>query len=259
MSILTEIAAKTRLRVAEQKQRIPFALLKETIARTERAPLPFADLFRHEGLHVIAEIKRASPSLGFIAPDLDPIQVADAYLTAGARALSILTEPHYFKGDIAFLKAIREKYPAAPLLMKDFFLDAYQVAQARALGADAILVIVAMLGEEESGRLMQCAHELNLTPLVEVHDEDELAIAVRLKAPLIGINNRNLGDLSLSLETTRRLLAKMPDGITVICESGLKTREELLSMRKLGCHGFLIGTALMAGKQPGTALSALLA
>ena len=258
MSILMEIAAKTRERIEREKKLTPMEELRKTAMIAGRLSSPFAEIFRRPGLNVIAEIKRASPSRGDIAPHLDPLLVANGYLGAGARALSILTEPYYFKGSIQYLKDIRARHPHAALLMKDFFLDEYQILQARAYGADAVLIIVAMLGEKESGRLMRAALDMGLCPLVEVHNEEELTIALKLKARLVGINNRNLNDLSLSLATTRNLLAGMPPDVTVICDSGLNSHDDLVAMRELGCHGFLIGTALMSSDDPAAALTAML-
>ena len=254
--VLGRIGRSALERVGEEKKRVLLsALQEESKAFT---PKDFAQNLRLPGIRVIAEVKMASPSKGKIAPSLNPLRVAKEYLAAGAAALSVLTEPYYFKGSIDYLRQIRLAHPHAFLLMKDFFVDSYQLWQARAAGADAILVIVALLGEEASGKMIEEAKSMGLTPLVEVHDETEFAIAKRLGASLIGVNNRNLKDLTISLETTERLLAKKDDLKTYVGESGIESGQDLLRLKKAGCHGFLIGSSLMASGHPGAALRRLL-
>jgi indole-3-glycerol phosphate synthase len=258
-SVLHKIGALARQRVETDKQRQSQAELQAAWQAHEgRKPKDFRSLFTRAGLQVIAEVKRASPSKGDIAAHLDPVQVAQDYLQNGAAALSVLTEPHYFKGDLAFLQAIRRQHPEAYLLQKDFVVDPYQLYQAALAGADAILIIVALLGEADSARILKLARDLGLSALVEVHDAEELAIAERIGADLIGINNRNLKDLSISLDVTRRLLPACPQHARIICESGLETRQDLLDMQSLGCHGFLVGTSLMRTGEPGPALRRLI-
>jgi indole-3-glycerol phosphate synthase len=257
-SVLHKIGETARKRVEEQKKKLSEGDLRKAVAQMTRKPNPFVDLFRPEGLHVIAEIKLASPSKGDIAPELDPLWVAEQYLSQGARALSVLTEPYYFKGNLEYLRAIRQRFPEASLLQKDFLVEPYQIYEAALAGADAILIIVALLSQETSALLLKTAQELGLGALVEVHNREELEIAKTLGAPLIGINNRNLKDLSISLDTTRELLPYCPSQTSIICESGLSTHEDLTSMRAAGCHGFLVGTSLMKTGEPGLALGRLL-
>ncbi len=257
-SVLHKIGLTARQRVEEQKKALGEEELKKLVSHLDRKPNPFVALFAEPGLHVIAEVKLASPSKGDIAPQLDPLWVADEYLHNGARALSVLTEPFYFKGHLDYLRAIRQKFPRASLLQKDFLVDPYQIYEAALAGADAILIIVALLGQETSALLLETARSLGLGALVEVHNREELEIAKAIGAPLIGINNRNLKDLSISLDTTRELLPFCPTGVSIICESGLSTHQDLISMRTAGCHGFLVGTSLMKTGQPGIALKGLL-
>jgi indole-3-glycerol phosphate synthase len=257
-AVLSEIAEFTRKRVAEQKRVLPPGKLLEQ-ARNARQPRPFAEAFGKPGTHVIAEIKRASPSEGQIAPGADPVAVAQEYLSAGATALSVLTEPGFFKGDVEFLARIRAVAPEALLLMKDFVLEEYQLAQARFFGADAVLLIVAMLEPADLKRLFGQARALGLEALVEVHDDEELKAAAELGATLVGVNNRNLKTMKVSLETSERLAPLAPKGATLIAESGLSSRADLDRLAARGFHGFLIGTAFMKSGEPGRALGRLLA
>ncbi|MGE3726497.1 MAG: indole-3-glycerol phosphate synthase TrpC [Candidatus Sericytochromatia bacterium] len=260
-SVLERIAQSTRARVAATQKEIPLSILQSQLfesAKDLHIPSDFKAAFKQD-YSVIAEVKLASPSKGLIAPDLDPVNVAGQYLQNGAQALSVLTEPEYFKGDLAYLAAIRQAYPQARLLMKDFILDPYQLYQGRLAGADACLLIVAMLSRADLQALYQQARELSLTPLVEVHNAQEMQIALELGADLIGVNNRNLKTLEIDLQTSRLLAQHLPAGITLICESGLSTGHDLNAAKSWGYHGFLIGSHLMASGQPGAALAALLA
>ncbi len=223
-----------------------------------RMPAPVMPAFQTAGYHVIAEVKFASPSEGDIRATHDPQGVAAGYLAAGARMLSVLTEPRYFKGSLDYLAAIRAAAPDALLLRKDFICDAYQLHEARAYGADAILLIVAMTDDALTKDLLQTALSLGLTPLVEVHDADELARAQAMGAEMIGVNNRNLKTLKTSLETSRRLAPLKKDGSVLICESGLSTAAQLADMRRIGYDGFLMGTHFMRQQNPGDGLGALL-
>ncbi len=204
--------------------------------------------------NIIAEIKFASPSEGDIHSGGNPVQIAEGYLGAGARMLSVLTEPLYFKGELAYLEAVRRSQPEALLLRKDFMIDPYQLLEAKAYGADAILLIVAMTDPALTKDLFDQAQALGLTPLVEVHDDAELEQALVMKADFIGVNNRNLKTLKTDLETSRRLIKCKPKDAAFICESGLSSAEDLRSMRMLGYDGFLMGTTFMRQSDPGKAL-----
>lgn len=257
MSVLDKIAAATRERVEAQKARIPQRLLEADIAAA-RQPHDFGAAFAAPGFNVIAEVKLASPSKGPIAPDLEPVSVAGDYLAQGAAALSVLTEPRFFQGDLSYLSRIRQACPEARLLKKDFMLDPYQFYQARLAGADACLLIVAMLEVNRLKELYALARELGLTPLVEVHTEAEMQVAVNLGADLIGVNNRSLETLVTDLRTSQRLRPLAPPTATLICESGLSRGADLVQARDWGFDGFLIGTHLMATGHPGAALAELL-
>ena len=222
-------------------------------------PIPWRNLFAKTKVNIIAEVKFASPSEGLIRSDLQPEEAARAYLEHGARALSVLTERRHFRGDISFLSRIRKAFPDAPLLMKDFIVDERQIHWARLAGADAVLLIVNALGDDDLKRLHDAACERSLTPLVEVHDEEELERAHRLGATLIGVNNRNLKTMAVSLDVARRLSPASRDERTYISESGVQNGDQIRGLRSLGYDGFLVGTALMKQAHPGHALAKLIA
>jgi indole-3-glycerol phosphate synthase len=257
-NILEKIAASTRRRVEAEKLKVPYGRLREEAARS-RVPYDFRAEFLPEAVHVIAEIKLASPSRGDIAPSSDPAEIAKQYLDGGARAVSVLTEPEFFKGSALYLRQVRAACPEARLLMKDFVLDEYQLARARADGADCILLIVALLGREKTPLFIRKAQELGLACLVEVHDEEELEIALGSGATLVGVNNRDLKTLRINPDTSMRLASLAPDDVVLISESGLSSGRELIELRNLGYRGFLVGTALMKAASPGEALRSLLA
>lgn len=258
MSVLAKIAASTRQRVATYKSETPLNALQAQ-ALYQRQPRDFIAAFSNtQQPHIIAEIKRASPSRGPIAPELKPLDVAQAYLENGATALSILTEPEYFQGEPAILSHVRQHFPEALLLMKDFILDPYQLHLARACGADACLLMASLLDQQDLSTLYHEALALGLTPLLEVHDPQEMERAISLKAKLIGINNRNLKSLEVNLQTGATLAKQAPRDSTLICESGIFTAQQIQDMQQHGFHGFLVGTALMQSGQPGAALQALL-
>lgn len=207
---------------------------------------------------IIAEIKRASPSQGLIREDFDPIAIAGEFAANGASALSVLTEERFFRGSLAYLEQVRGAV-ALPLLRKDFILDDYQVLEARSFGADAILLIAALLESVQLRDLREQASSLSLDTLVEVHSEEELDCALKAGASLIGINNRDLRTFKVSLQTTERLLPLVPRGVTVVCESGIDSREQIEKIERLGVHVFLIGESLMRAPKPGAKLRELLA
>jgi len=259
-NILQEIALATAARLIQEKKQLSMSELQARVLTSSKATRGFREVFlrNDQEFSIIAEVKKASPSKGDIAPGLDPVTVAKDYVENGAVALSVLTEPKFFKGSLDYLRQIRQACPQVPILMKDFFIDEYQLYQAKDVGADAILIIVAMLGREGSQQILAQANELGLTALVEVHNEAELVIAKEIGADLIGINSRNLKTMDLSLDNILRLLPYVPANALVIGESGIKSKSDLLALKAAGCHGFLIGSHFMATGNPGQALAELM-
>lgn len=222
--------------------------------------LDFCDIFKSPTKPtIIAEIKFASPSLKRIYQGtLDPVAIAAEYLAHGASALSILTEPDYFQGNIKFIRAVRDAFPKVHILLKDFILSRKQIAQGLEHGANAVLLIVAFLTPTRLRELYDYAQTLGLTPLIEVHDARELEIALALNPQLIGINHRNLKTLEIDLESSIPLMHKMPDHVYRIAESGLENKSQLNQMATRGFHGFLIGSQFMSHTHPGQALQHML-
>jgi|TARA_B110000259_G_scaffold80651_1_gene94400 indole-3-glycerol phosphate synthase len=199
---------------------------------------------------VIAEIKKASPSKGVIREDFNPAEIAKSYEQAGAACLSVLTDEQYFQGSAAYLKQARDAC-SLPVLRKDFMIDPYQVVEARAMGADCILLIAAALELKQMHLLEDVSHELGMAVLVEVHNQKELDLALKLGTPLVGINNRNLRTFDVTLQTTLDLLKNLPDDRFVITESGIFTPEDVALMRDNNVNGFLVGEAFMRQPDPG--------
>ena len=256
MTILDRILETKRVELEESRKLRP---LDEVAAAAMQASpaISLADSVGQEGIRVVAEVKKASPSKGIIREDFDPVAIAEAYAGAGAAAISVLTDVEYFQGRLEYLSAIREKV-GVPLLRKDFIIDTYQVFEARAAGADAILLILAALSDEEAAPLAATADQLGMEILWEVHGLDELRRLAAFSPRIIGINNRDLKTFEVSLETTRSLLPEVPEGAVVISESGFFKREELEMMTGWGVDGFLIGEGLMRAENPGEALAGLL-
>ncbi len=202
---------------------------------------------------VIAEVKKASPSKGVLRADFIPADIAQSYAEYGAACLSVLTDQQFFQGCVDFLKQARASCPL-PVLRKDFMVDAYQIYESRAMGADAILLIAACLDDAQMKEFEQIARSLDMAVLVEVHDAAELERALKLKTPLIGVNNRNLKTFEVSLDTTLTLMRDIP---LLVCESGIHTRDDVLRMGAAGVNAFLVGEAFMRAEEPGEALAAL--
>jgi len=261
MNVLERIMAAKRAELAALKAQAPQAALEKR-AREAKPARPFADAMKGKiaagKAAVIAEIKRASPSRGVLRENLDPAAIARSYEAAGAACLSVLTDREFFKGTLADLEAARAAC-TLPVLRKDFTFDAYQVYEARAHGADAILLIAACLPLPEMQNLERLATSLGMAVLVEVHDAAELERALVLSTPLLGINNRDLRTFETKLETTLALLPRIPQGRTVITESGILSAPDVARMRNAKVNAFLVGEAFMRAPDPGGALRALFA
>ena len=254
--ILNKILATKVIEVAAAKAKKPLEQLREE-AYAQPDPRDFVgNIVKKLDANkaaVIAEIKKASPSKGIIRADFNPAKIAKSYEAGGAACLSVLTDVEYFQGSAEYLKQARAACKL-PVLRKDFMIDPYQIVEARAMGADCILLIVAALELKQMQTLEEVAHDLGMAVLVEVHDGDELELALQLETPLIGINNRNLRTFDVTLQTTLDLLEKCPDDRLVVTESGIFTAEDVALMRGNNVHTFLVGEAFMRQDDPGTEL-----
>ena len=258
-TVLDRILAHKRGEVAGRKDRVPLARIERS-ARGAPSPRGFErrlrDVVARGHPAVIAEIKKASPSKGVIRADFDPVAIAKSYTAAGAACLSVLTDEQFFQGHDGHLADVREA-TSTPVLRKDFIVDEYQVFEARAIGADCVLLIVAALAPAELRSFAALARSLGLDVLVEVHDEAELDRAAAIDARLIGVNNRDLRTFETTLDVTFRLLPHVPGGALVVSESGISTREHVTALRASGVHTFLVGEAFMREPDPGQALTRL--
>ncbi|MFT6259282.1 MAG: indole-3-glycerol phosphate synthase [Rickettsiales bacterium] len=202
---------------------------------------------------IIAEVKKASPSKGIIREDFDPVAIAKTYEENGAACISVLTDEKYFMGKNEYLSEIRKNVDL-PILRKDFIIDPYQILEAKLIGADCILLIMAMLSQDQAIKLEQKALEIGLSVLIEIHDEEDLQKALKLKSRLFGINNRNLKTFEISLEVSKNLKPKIPSGKIIICESGIFDKNDICEMQEIGINSFLIGESLMRKENIGLAL-----
>ena len=259
--ILQKIVAVKREEIAAAKVRRSAASLRDE-AEARRDVRDFIGSLRERmaagHAAVIAEVKKASPSKGVLREHFVPAEIADSYARHGAACLSVLTDERFFQGHAGYLQQARAAC-ALPVLRKDFMVDEYQVLEARAMGADCILLIAACLDDAQMADLEAAAHALGLAVLVEVHDRDELHRALRLKTPLVGINNRNLRTFEVTLDTTLGMLPDVPADRLLVTESGILARDDVRRMRDADVHAFLVGEAFMRAQDPGAALHALFA
>jgi indole-3-glycerol phosphate synthase len=257
VTILERIVAAKRVEIAAAKKQVSEKEL-QNLARAATGPRDFIGALRAKRPAVIAEIKRASPSKGVLRTNFDPAAIAKSFESAGAACMSVLTDREFFQGAPEHLAAARDAC-ALPALRKDFLIDPYQAVEARALGADCVLLIVACLEDARMRELEKLAHSLGMAVLVEVHDAGELERAVELDTPLIGINNRNLRTFETRLDTTLDLLPRIPAGRMVITESGILSTADVRRMRDHGVNAFLVGEAFMRADDPGKELKKLFA
>lgn len=245
--ILGQIVSHNLRELEYKKHSSPMAKLWR-MAQEQPPTVDFASTLRGKDIRLIAEVKKASPSKGVIRQDFNPAEIAQIYANHGASAISVLTEARYFHGSLEHLKDIRNelKNKSLPLLRKDFLCDPYQIYESRAYGADSLLLIVAILEPEKLQELLGISHELNMSCLVEVHNEAEVEIALKSGARIIGINNRDLSTLSMDLATTERLRPLIPPDRIVVSESGIKERNDIEKLRQLGIDAVLVGESLIS-------------
>mgnify|MGYP001003527081 FL=1 len=245
--ILDEIIEKTKQDLEIRKKDISLDLLGRTLSSNPYSPRdvkPFLISTKEEPIRIIAEVKKASPSKGIIKENFDPIAIAQAYSNSGANAISVLTEPHYFQGNLEYLTAIR-RYVPTPLLRKDFIVDKYQIVEALVYGADFILLIAKALGTKELKELYDYAIHLGLEVLVEIHDKEDLTKAIKCGATIIGINHRNLDTFEMDMTLCDKLIPLIPNGKIIVAESGVSDVETIKRLNSIGADAFLIGEHFM--------------
>jgi indole-3-glycerol phosphate synthase len=255
-TVLDRIIEARRAAIAHRKKSVPETALRFGVKHA----LPLRDFIAaltRDSLNVIAELKKASPSRGLIRQDFDPVVLAKTLEAAGAAALSVLTEEEFFQGDLKYMRDARAAV-SVPVLRKDFIVDPWQVWEARATNADSFLLIVAGLSDVLLAELLTLGRELGMEPLVEVHTREELTRALAADARIIGVNNRNLKTLEVRVETSVELIAAIPEECIAVCESGLRTHDDLVRLRAAGFDAFLIGEYLMEQPDPAAALETLL-
>jgi indole-3-glycerol phosphate synthase len=257
MTILEKILSKKKERLASAKFQTPLSELKTVVKDLDSPGNFISSITRNShGIRLIAEIKKASPSKGLIRPGFDHKEIAAAYQSNKVDAISVLTEEDFFQGSLEFIKDVK-KIAACPVLRKDFIFDEYQLYEARANSADAVLLIAAVLQHSQAEEYLHIARELGLSVLFEVHDFKELETVLKIQAPIIGINNRNLKNLTIDLNTTFELKKQIPAGRVVVSESGIKTREDVLKLEEAGIDAMLVGTSLMESGNIGGQISIL--
>lgn len=257
MTILDEIYKHKLSEVTENKKRIPVELLKKNI-KQKPPPRPFGKALKSDNnISIIAEIKKASPSLGVIRKDFNPIEIARLYEKSGAAAISVLTDEKFFQGKLSYLTEVKQ-FVSLPILRKDFTIDTYQIYEARSAGADAILLIASLLSKNEIQVFLELSRELGMDCLVEVHSESELKTVLQTSADIIGINNRDLATFKTNLETTFQLRQMIPSGKIIVSESGIKSRKDIETLLRNGINAVLIGETLMKSNDISAKLHELL-
>jgi len=243
--ILDKIAQDTKLRVAKAKAKVSLNEIKEQALKLPaNTAFPFEQKLKADSIQFICEVKKASPSKGIIAQEFDYLKIAQEYEAAGAMAISVLTEPNFFMGSDKYLQEIRQKVTTL-LLRKDFTIDPYQIYEGKVLGADIILLIAALLAEKQLKEYIEIADSLGLSVIVEVHDEQEMAMAIAAKARIVGVNNRNLKDFTVDINNSLRLRELAPQEIAFIAESGITSRQDIETLLANKVNGVLIGETLM--------------
>lgn len=243
--ILDQLVAATTKRVAQAKQQLPLEKLKQQVAKLPVSDeRPFEKALSGNGMHIIAEVKKASPSKGVIAKDFPYLKIAQDYEAAGANAISVLTEPDYFQGSLEYLRQIANKVQT-PLLRKDFVIDEYMLYEAKLAGAAAVLLIVKILTDQQLQDYLTLANQLGLSALVEAHNEDEIDRAVKAHARIIGVNNRNLNDFSVNFNNSEQLRKLVPQDCIFVAESGVKSGDDTAKLRQNGINVALVGETLM--------------
>jgi indole-3-glycerol phosphate synthase len=249
MNILQKIVEYKKIEVEEQKKRFNLLILREEAERL-KTPYNFKEALSKEGINIIAEVKKASPSKGVIREDFDPVEIAKAYEKGGARAISVLTDKEFFQGSPYYLRQVSENVKL-PVLRKDFIIDEFQIYGAKALGASSFLLIVAILSESQLKDFIELGRSLGMEPLVETHDEREVETALKCGAEIVGVNNRNLRTFTVSLDTTLRLLPLIKEENKIaVSESGIKRKDDILKLKGKGVNAFLIGETLMRSENP---------
>ena len=243
--MLDEIVEKTKERVEKAKEIVPLDDLKKEVSQLEISDeFPFKKALSGDDISIIAEVKRASPSKGLIAEDFDYVAIAKEYEAAGASAISVLTEPYFFKGDNEYLKEIADNV-SIPILRKDFVIDEYMIWEAKLLGASAVLLIVSILDIVTLKKFLDLAHDLGLSAIVEAHDSDEIMRAMTVGAEIVGVNNRNLKDFTVDIENSISLRRCVSSDVIFISESGIKTKEDVTILKENDVDAVLIGETLM--------------
>ena len=243
--MLDEIVAKTKERLVEVKQNKSLDQLIGEVSKLEiKEDFPFKEALKDPEIAIIAEVKKASPSKGLISRDFDYIEIAREYEDAGASAISVLTEPYFFKGSNNFLMEISENV-SIPILRKDFTIDEYMIYEAKLLGASAVLLIVSILDDAQLKEYLDLSHDLGLSAIVETHDANEIKTALDAGADIIGVNNRNLADFTVDIENSIRLRSLVGDDVVFISESGIKTKEDVTRLKENNVDAVLIGETLM--------------